>query len=286
MGTPSQYISRHPAWDATKPARVRLNRIPHSSPAMTLPTVAPLFSGAARWAARGTICCATVEAAPSSKDATSSRAAVGRERRHDEGDGEHDELDEDQPLALDQIPQRDQQEETRRIAELSRGRDEAGEGCREGPAPSHRASADYNRCWRPPRPAVAAIAKVSVPLIVSLGGAGWVARERVPDMGVSNAEAGGLAFVRKYYCSRGRRFGGNPGGWDGDRQLGRRSGDRWVVSGRAAFGTSRSISCRCRAVPKAALSTDGVPSGFSSSLHSRASLRRGVVARQRTRDCQ
>ena len=44
---------------------------------MTVPTVAPRFAGDERWAANGTICCATVAVTPTTSDATMTRAAPG-----------------------------------------------------------------------------------------------------------------------------------------------------------------------------------------------------------------
>ena len=65
---------RHPPTCATNPANTRENRIPTSSPLITVPTIAPRSPGAATAAAHGTTTCAADAETPTAKTITISTA--------------------------------------------------------------------------------------------------------------------------------------------------------------------------------------------------------------------
>ncbi|KAG1533375.1 hypothetical protein G6F50_015899 [Rhizopus delemar] len=70
-------IARQPNCSATKPLTTRDSRMPSSRPVMTVPTILPRAPAGARWAAAGTMSCASVADRPTTKLAASSTPMDG-----------------------------------------------------------------------------------------------------------------------------------------------------------------------------------------------------------------
>jgi len=158
-----------------KSARVRLRSMPHRTPAVTVPTVAPCFSGV-EWAAKGAICCATVAAIPTtSKGREDDDAGYDRDRH--QGERQHDERDDDQSLALNDVAQGREEKQAERKAQLSDRRRESRDlpgGSRSG-SPWTTSPITAHAHWpRTNRPRPRACMSSSVPrTLAAAPGAGW-----------------------------------------------------------------------------------------------------------------
>ena len=77
LAAATKNMARQPQCSATKPLTTRDNKMPSSSPVITVPTTLPRCASGARVAAAGTMSCASVAARPTARLATSSSVIDG-----------------------------------------------------------------------------------------------------------------------------------------------------------------------------------------------------------------
>ncbi|WGS17885.1 hypothetical protein [Bradyrhizobium sp. ISRA463] len=100
--------------------------MPIINPLMTSPIAWPRRSGATMEATSGTTIWIAAQDAPRTKVAASRTTGVGERGRAQRGHDRASQRAQDQPLVLDEIDQRYQQQQAERVAEQRQRRDQAG----------------------------------------------------------------------------------------------------------------------------------------------------------------
>ena len=119
----SPKTSLQPPSSAMMPLAVRATRIPTSRPLITLPTTRPRSRSAASVLASGSRICATTEVTPTMSSAAASRPKLGAAAVAASASAVISRMRVISPAPLEQVAERDQQHEPRRVADL-RGRHE------------------------------------------------------------------------------------------------------------------------------------------------------------------
>ena len=119
--------SASPHAAAIRPLTVRASRIPMSRPLITVPTTDPRSCSADSDELIGTTIWATTEVTPTTASARAQHREGGRDGRQHQRGGGHEHRAADQPAALVQVAERDQQRQPDHVAELA-DRDEQARG--------------------------------------------------------------------------------------------------------------------------------------------------------------
>ena len=100
--------------------------IPASTPAITLPTTRPRCASGVRWATNGISTWAPLDMTPRRKEATKKGAALWRTAQASKAEHGQRRGGEDQELVLDQVGERDEEEQADAVADLGQAGDRPG----------------------------------------------------------------------------------------------------------------------------------------------------------------